>query len=419
LASRPLALASKTRRPVKPTSTSDLASARKIKLIASATVIYCLVLATAALRMSAASATTPPGPVTNLHYTANSNFDGSGKYSPGTYGFNLADVESPSQLGLLSPGVKALVWLGLCNGADSTFDSTVQPYIGNASVYGFYVMDEPDPTGLYQTKCTSANLKAESDWIHQHDPGTKTFIILMNLSSSKTPSFTGSYTPSNSDIDLFGIDPYPCRSELSGCNYSMIQSYVSAAESFGIPEAQIVPVYQGFGGGNWVDDGGGSYLLPTAYEASKILSSWRGLVPNPPFDYVYSWGSQNSDQSVNSSSALELLFASQNTSPTSSTPTPPSTPALNTTHNAVSKISATTSSPVTKKTTIGSSTKASASPSSNASQVQSAGSGTASAALAFKAASAPAPLKPWWPYLAVAGVAVMGSAIAAFHRLRR
>jgi hypothetical protein len=72
-------------------------------------------------------------------------------------------------------------------------------------------MDEPDPTGRYSTLCPAANLKAEADWIHANDPGVKTFIIMMNLSSSKTPSFANSYNPANTDIDLFGLDRTPAE----------------------------------------------------------------------------------------------------------------------------------------------------------------------------------------------------------------
>lgn len=321
---------------------SHLRSKLQQLLLASLIIALLAILGVDIIKPSKASA--PIGPVTNLHYTANSNFDGSGNYLPGADNFNMADVENPSELADLPSGVKALVWIGQCGGVNSTFTSAVQPYIGNSSVYGFYVMDEPDPTGLYSTLCPPANLKAESDWIHANDPGTKTFIILMNLSSSKTPSFSGSYTPANSDIDLFGIDPYPCRQELGGCDYQMITNYINAAESFGIPAADIVPVYQGFGGGGWIDDGGQSYLLPTASEEDSILSTWKTSIPSPAFDYVYSWGVQNSDESLSGSSALQQVFATENAPIGSSGSSNPSSGGSSTTSNG-------SSSKVTPKST--------------------------------------------------------------------
>ncbi len=85
------------------------------------------------------------GPVTPLHYAPNNNFRSSGYYAPRAAGFNLADVSSAGEVSSLPSGVKALVWLGQCNGPDSSFISAVQPFIGDPRVFGFYLMDEPDP----------------------------------------------------------------------------------------------------------------------------------------------------------------------------------------------------------------------------------------------------------------------------------
>jgi hypothetical protein len=69
---------------------------------------------------------------------------------------------------------------------------------------GIYLADEPDPTVV-----SAANLKAESDYIHAHLPGVKTFITLLNTGSDRAPVY--SFDPANTDIDLFGLD----RSRLS------------------------------------------------------------------------------------------------------------------------------------------------------------------------------------------------------------
>jgi hypothetical protein len=87
---------------------------------------------------------------------------------------------------------------------------------------------------------------------------------------------------------------------------------VTAAESEGIPLADIVPVYEAFGGGTWVDDGGGSYQLPTAAQESEILSTWASLVPTPVFDYAYSWGVQDGDLSLSGSPSLQSVFLAHN-----------------------------------------------------------------------------------------------------------
>ncbi len=251
------------------------------------------------------------GSVRTLHYTSNGVFVG-GAYVPQSLGFDLADVSSPSELSELPAGVSALVYLGLCNGADANFVSTVSPYLGDSRVFGFYLMDEPDPTGTYRPICPASNLKDESDWIHQNDPGVKTFIVMMNLSSSSQPDYQNTFNPSNSDIDLYGLDPYPCRTELGGCDFSYITKAVAAAEAAGIPEGDIVPVYQAFGGGSSVDDGGGNYAVPSPTQEQSILNTWASVVPDPVFDYAYSWGSQNGDTSLQSLVDLQSVFEAHN-----------------------------------------------------------------------------------------------------------
>ena len=253
-------------------------------------------------------------PRATLHFASNGNFDSNGNYLPGIVRFNLADVNSITQLNALPDGVNGLVWVGQCNGADATFLNTVRPYIGNAKLFGFYLMDDPDPTGMHRRRCTADNLRAESDWIHANVPGAKTFILLMTMTSSRKPSFPGTYNPTNSHVDLFGIDPYPCRTELKGCDYNEIDLYIAAAESSGVPRDSMVPVYQTFGGGNWVDDGGGRYTLPTVRQLEQILARWDALIPTPVFDYAYSWGSQNSDTALGSSPDLQAVFSRRNES---------------------------------------------------------------------------------------------------------
>lgn len=275
------------------------------------TLIIALLISIATTAWSQGASISP-----HLHYTPNGHYNGAGEYEPAKAGFNIADVSNPATLAALPDGSRALIWIGQCNGADSTFTNTLHPYTADnklqSKIFGFYLMDEPDPTGKYFPKCTAENLKAESDWIHEHFKDAKTFFILMNQSSSKTPTYDNTYTMANTHVDLFGIDPYPCRTELKGCDYSMIENFVRAVEKWGIPADHIVPVYQAFGGGDWTDDGSGKYLLPTADETRKMMAIWKTLVPNPVFDYAYSWGSQKSDQALESSPELQAVYAAHN-----------------------------------------------------------------------------------------------------------
>jgi len=99
---------------------------------------------------------------------------------------------------------------------------------------------------------------------------------------------------------------------MNGCDYDMIDRYVAAAESWGVPGDRMVPVYQTFGGGNWVDDAGGRFGLPTVSQLRQILARWEALLPTTAFDIAYSWGSQNGHVALESSPDLQAEFLRHN-----------------------------------------------------------------------------------------------------------
>ena len=251
-------------------------------------------------------------PQTGLHFAPNGNFDATGRYVPASAGFNLADVSSPAQLGSLPPGVKGLVWVGQCHGADAAFAATIEPYARAGNLFGFYLMDDPDPRGA-PPPCGAAQLGAEVDWIHANISGATTFIVLMNLGTPEAPTYEDSYNPANSHVDLFGVSPYPCQSAFGGCRPELIDRYVAAAETSGIPRARIVPVYQAFGGGGWqIGQDGNRYLTPSPAQLGAMLVRWGTLVPAPAFDYAYSWGVQRNDQALAALPELRQVFAAHN-----------------------------------------------------------------------------------------------------------
>ena len=252
------------------------------------------------------------GRTMRLHFTSNGNFTADGLYSPGRAGFNLADVASANELASLPAGIKGLAWVGRCSGVDDGFIEIVRSYLGRSNLFGFYLVDDPAPPGRRLGSCAVEDLRAESDWIHEYFPAAKTFLVLMNDGSSKAPSFAASYRPADSHIDLIGFSPYPCRTEINGCDFGMIDRFVAAAEDAGIPRDRMVPVFQAFGGGDWADDGGGRYLLPTQAQEQEILARWDRLVPRAAFDYAYSWGTQRGDVALGTASDLQALFVRYN-----------------------------------------------------------------------------------------------------------
>ncbi|MER9712380.1 calcium-binding protein, partial [Mesorhizobium sp. M0174] len=252
-----------------------------------------------------------------LHYAS-----GGSATEIATAGFNLADVQYVSLVNALPDGMKGLVYLNEHEGVTSSFIEKMTPFLGNPNVFGFYLVDEPDPTGRWGTYATAENLKAESDWIHEHFPGAKTFITMMNMGSPTNPDFTNTYNPANTHIDYFGIDPYPVRTGTDTVDYDMIDRAVAAAVKSGIPANNIVPVYQAFGGGNWETSDGGRQVMPTPEQMQIMIDHWAALVPSPAFDYTYKWGTQNGDTALESSPELQAVFREHNLATTGTEPPP-------------------------------------------------------------------------------------------------
>ncbi|TIW50500.1 MAG: calcium-binding protein [Mesorhizobium sp.] len=245
-------------------------------------------------------------------------------------GFNLVDVQYIDQVNELPDGTKAMVWLNEGEGVTQSFIDKVTPFLGNPKVYGFFLVDEPDPTGQYHTQVDAEDLKAESDWIHARMPDAKTFITAMDMGSAENPDFSNTYNYDNTHIDLFGISAYPVRTGTDTVDYDMIDRTVAAAVESGIPVSQIVPVHQTFGGGNWTTNTGGKYVMPTADQLQTMMDHWNELVPSPEFDFAYAWGSQEGDVALESSPELQAVFREHNlqdeapaTPPVSDPATPP------------------------------------------------------------------------------------------------
>jgi hypothetical protein len=253
-----------------------------------------------------------PNPIHTRHFASNGNSGAIGQFFPAAAGFDLADVSSRRELASLPDGVMGLVWIGECSGVTPHFQEIVDSVIDHPKLFGFYLMDDPDPTGRWRPLCKASNLKVESDWIHERRRDALTFILLMNLGSSAAPAFSAEYAPDASHIDLFGVAPYPCRNTWAVCDLSMIDRFVAAAVGSGIPLSRVTPTYQAFGGGTWSSDDGGGYRMPTATEMSSMLERWRQLVPNPVFDYAYSWGVQRSDTALGQSAQLQNVFREHN-----------------------------------------------------------------------------------------------------------
>jgi hypothetical protein len=162
----------------------------------------------------------------------------------------------------------------------SAFTSFVQANADNPKVYGYYLADEPQSTAA---SCVAA-IKARADYIHSKNPNQKALVLLTDY-----PGTYAAYRPAVTNLDLVGIDPYPCRWDIGtsgGCDYEMIEEEVTAAQAAGIPASALVPMFQVFG------DNLPTWKPPTVPELQSILATWQEYLPDPTIDMTYTWGIQ-------------------------------------------------------------------------------------------------------------------------------
>jgi hypothetical protein len=248
-----------------------------------------------------------------LHYTANIAPDTAAAVA---MGFDLFDVAGrltdPERVNLavdsLPVGTRALVWVGNLDNAPrgSTcpppafswrrFTAQVEALKHNPRVYGYYLSDEPHPSVCAGA---AADIKARADYIHANAPGQRAFIVVQDGSAACGRDVGCEYRalqPARTDVDLVGLDPYPCHYDGNGnpvpCDDTLIIDRVDAAVTNGIPEKAIVPVFQAFGEHGRSDGRTAYYRMPSAGELTTILRTWSKLVPGPAFDYFYTFGVQ-------------------------------------------------------------------------------------------------------------------------------
>lgn len=286
--------------------------------------------------MAAIPSITPTGP---LHIAFNTQGDTADLIA---LGFNLFDVtgsktnpaSTVALVNALPEGTQALVWLGNLGNApkgqscptpgfsDAEFQAQVDLLANNPKVFGYNLSDEPHPS-----VCPDAAnaIKARSDYIHTHAPGQKTYITVLD-GSNMCPAGEGceyrAFQPANTHIDLIGLDPYPCHFDSSGqpvaCDTSVISQRVQSAIANGIPVSAIIPVFEAFGQEGRLDGKSIYYRTPTTTEFQDMLNLWKSLVPNPVFDFAYTWGIQcttstcPAPQSLKNHPELQILIKQHN-----------------------------------------------------------------------------------------------------------
>jgi hypothetical protein len=202
-------------------------------------------------------------------------------------GYNVFDVgPSAEELDGLPDGAQGMIWVGdfSCGEgfglSDEEFHAAVDELGDDERVYGWYIVDEPDPA-----ECPSVPeaIRERADYIHEHAPGQVAFF-------SATDYEYGPLVPESTHADVVGFDPYPCRDDGDGrCDLSIMDTMIGDAVEAGFDRDIIAPVLQVFGT-SCAENGG--WRLPNGEELGQILTRWQELVPNPPLEITYTWGNQ-------------------------------------------------------------------------------------------------------------------------------
>jgi hypothetical protein len=202
------------------------------------------------------------------------------------------------------------------------FAAQVNALAHNPRVFGYYIADEPHPN-----VCPSAakDIKARADYIHLYAPGQYVFIVVLDgdaMCGSDLGCEYRALQPALTDVDYFGLDPYPCLYDSAGnnvpCDVRMITARVDAAKNNGIPVNAIVPIFQMFGQRGRRDGAYPYYRLPTVSELTAMLATWASLVPHPAFDYSYTFGVQcttltcPAPQAIASQPSLQAVVGAHN-----------------------------------------------------------------------------------------------------------
>jgi hypothetical protein len=238
----------------------------------------------AAARPAAGTATPPPG--ATLHLAL--NMPAGDRAKAAALGYTLFDVDpDEDDIASLPPGGRALLWVGntTCGGfqqeSASAFTRTVKRFAGNERVYGWYLSDEPNPD---ECPDIAGKIRQRADIVHRYAPGQRAFASLTDWPMRPLK-------PSETHLDLIGLDPYPCRTDRARCDLGAIDAMVAQATRSGFPRRMIVPVFQTFG--QSCNDGERNWRMPSERQLRSILGRWERLVPRPAFDISYSWGRQD------------------------------------------------------------------------------------------------------------------------------
>ena len=192
-------------------------------------------------------------------------------------GFNFIDSSpSRSQMNTLARRrLKGFVWLGGYSNDSCTFrnsDQWVRSHVATIArspgVGAYFIDDEPDAS-----KCPTApaQMRARSRLVKSIDrrPKRPTFIVLQRPEQLKLFART---------VDVIGLDRYPCKVHLNGCDFSIIRRQSAEANRLRIRYWGVIQAHTD-----------GYYKLPTPAELHQQFVHWRRTKMEGYLVFAWRW----------------------------------------------------------------------------------------------------------------------------------
>lgn len=186
---------------------------------------------------------------------------------------------------LVAKGLKGVVWLGAWFNSprcafeddDAKIRSLVSAIAGHPAILAYYLADEPRVT---ECPAAPALFRQRSALVHSLDPGSKTFTVIQQFENGVSRD----YAPWAGTVDIIGFDIYPCNKTRSTCEFTAIDTAITAIAAAGITNYwAIVQDFQDC-----------YYTLPTPEELRTQFDHWNQSQMSGYL--VFSWNYQSSDQ---------------------------------------------------------------------------------------------------------------------------
>ena len=218
-------------------------------------------------------------------------------------GFNLIDSDpSRDQMRVLARrGLKGFIWLGGYSNDSCEFrrsDDWVRSHVAtiarSRAVGAYFIDDEPDAASC---PTAPAQMRARSQLVRSIDRRRTrpTFIVLQRPEQLRLFART---------VDVIGLDRYPCKIHLNGCDFSIIHRQAAEANRLGIRYWGVIQAHTD-----------GYYKLPTAEELRQQFVHWRRTKMQGYLVFAWRWPDDEPENWLANHPELQAQLAKENARP--------------------------------------------------------------------------------------------------------